>query len=49
MGKDTKRFKDNLQEVRNKNHNKIRYRKRVQEDKEADKELKDYENRKTVS
>lgn len=47
MGKDKKRFDESLQETRNKNHNKLRYRKRVQQEEEAAKELKEYENRRT--
>lgn len=42
MGKDRKRFDEKLQEVRSKQHNKLRYRKRVQQEHEADKELKEY-------
>ena len=49
MGEKKKYFEERLQETRNKNHNKLRYRKRVQQDQEADKELKDYENRKPES
>lgn len=45
MGKDKKRFDEKLQETRTHNHNKLRYRKRKQEEHEADKELKDYEDR----
>lgn len=47
MGKDKKYHDDKLQEVRSKNHNKLRYRKRVQQEHEAEKELKDYANRRT--
>lgn len=47
MGKDKKQFDERLQEVRGKNHNKLRYRKRVQEEREAEKELKDYESRRS--
>lgn len=46
MGKNKKQFDEQLQETRSKQHNKLRYRKRVQQEHEADKELKDYENRK---
>lgn len=49
MGKDKKQFDDKLQEVRSKQHNKLRYRKRVQQEQEADKELKEYERRRTES
>lgn len=49
MGNKKKEFEERLQETRSKNHNKLRYRKRVQQDHEADKELKDYENRKSES
>lgn len=42
MGKNSKKFDEQLQEVRSKNHNKIRYRKRIQEESEADKELRDW-------
>lgn len=45
--KDKKRFDESLQEVRSKNANKLRYRKRVQDEEEAKKQLKDYENRRT--
>lgn len=44
--KTKKRFDDSLQEIRNKNHNKLRYLRRQQQDQEAVKELKDYANRK---
>jgi hypothetical protein len=47
VGKDKKRFDERLQEVRSNKHNKVQYRKRVQQEQEADKELKDYENRRT--
>lgn len=47
VGKDQKRFDEQLQEVRTKNHNKLRYRKRVQQEEEAVEELKEYENRKS--
>lgn len=47
MGKDKKKFNEQLQEVRSKQHNKLRYRKRVQQEHEAEKELKDYERRRT--
>lgn len=42
MGKNKKQFDENLQEVRSHNSNKLRYRKRVQQEEEADKELKEY-------
>lgn len=44
MGRDKKKFDESLQETRTKNHNKLRYRKRVQQEQEADKELKEYTN-----
>ena len=47
MGKDKKYHDEKLQELRQRNHNKLRYRKRVQQEHEADKELKEYENRRT--
>lgn len=47
MGKDKKKFDEQLQEVRTRNHNKLRYRRRVQQEEEAEKELKDFENRRT--
>jgi hypothetical protein len=47
MGKDKKKFNEALQEVRSNNHNKLRYRKRVQQDADARKQLKDYEDRKS--
>lgn len=43
--KNKKRFDEQLQEVRSHNHNKLRYRKRVQQEQEAAEELKEYENR----
>jgi hypothetical protein len=49
MGKDRKRFKEQLQEVRSKNHNKLRYRRRLQQEEEAVKELKEYEDQRTKS
>lgn len=42
MGKDKKYHEEKLQELRTRNHNKLRYRKRVQQEQEADKELKEY-------
>jgi hypothetical protein len=42
MGKDKKRFDESLQEARSKKHNKLQYLKRVQQEAEADKELKEY-------
>lgn len=47
VGKEKKKFDEQLQEVRTKNHNKRRYLKRVQQEEEAQKELKDFENRRT--
>lgn len=48
MGKTGKKNSDeHLQEVRSKNANKLRYRKRVQQDEEAKKALKEYEDRGT--
>jgi hypothetical protein len=47
MGKTKKKFEEQLQEVRSKDHNKLRYRKRVQQEQEAQKELKEYENRRS--
>ncbi len=47
--KSKKKFDEKLQELRSRNHDKIRYRKRVQQEQEADKELKQYENRKSES
>jgi hypothetical protein len=47
MGKTKKKFEEQLQEVRSKDHNKLRYRKRVQQEQEAEKELKEYENRRS--
>lgn len=38
-----KKSDEHLQEVRNKNSNGVRYRKRVQEEHEADEQLKDFE------
>lgn len=49
MGKDKKKFDERLQEARTKNHNKLRYRKRVQQEQEAEKELKDYESKRAES
>lgn len=46
VGKDKKYHDEKLQELRTKHHDRLRYRKRVQEELEAAKELKDYENRK---
>lgn len=45
MGKEKKHFDEKLQDTRSPKHDKIRYRKRVQEQRDADRELKDYENR----
>jgi hypothetical protein len=45
MGKNKKTFDEQLQETRTKNHNKLRYRKRVQQEQEADKELKEFTKR----
>lgn len=45
--KQKKQFDEQLQEIRSKNHNKLPYRKRVQQEQEADEELKEYENRKS--
>ena len=47
MGKDRKKFDEQLQETRTKHHNRLRYQKRKQQEEEAEKELKDYENRKS--
>jgi hypothetical protein len=47
MGKDKKRFDETLQDVRSKNHNKLRYRRRLQQEEEAVKELKEYEGQRT--
>lgn len=47
MTKQKKQFDEQLQEIRSKNHNKLPYRKRVQQEQEADEELKEYENRKS--
>lgn len=47
MGKDKKYFDENLQETRTKHHNKLRYQKRKQQEDEADKELKEFNERKT--
>lgn len=44
--KDKKQFDEYLQEVRTKHKNKLRYQKRRQQEREADQELKDYEDRK---
>jgi hypothetical protein len=43
VGKDKKRFDENLQETRTRHHNKIRYQKRVQEEQEAEQELKEFQ------
>lgn len=40
-----KRFDEHLQELRNPKHNRIGYRKRIQQDKEAEKQLKEYEKK----
>lgn len=48
MGKDKKHFDERLQEVRNK-HDKVQYRKRKQQEEDAVKQLKDYENRRSES
>jgi hypothetical protein len=45
MGKDKKQFDERLQDVRQPKHDKVQYRKRLQQDKDAEKQLKDYENR----
>ena len=42
-----KEFEEKLQELRHHNHDKLRYRKRVQQEEEAEKQLKEYENRRT--
>lgn len=42
-----KQFDEQLQEIRTKNHNKLPYRKRMQQEQEADEELREYENRKS--
>jgi hypothetical protein len=46
LGKTKKKFDEKLQEVRSHKHDKLRYRKRVQDEQEADKQLKEYESRK---
>lgn len=47
MGKAKKYFDEKLQETRTKNHNKLRYRRRVQQDHEAEQQVKEFkrENR----
>lgn len=45
MGKDKKYHDEKLQELRTKHHDRLRYRKRVQQEREAEEELKQYENR----
>lgn len=45
MGKDKKQFDEQLQELRHKNHDKLRYRRRVQEEQEAQEELKKFKQR----
>lgn len=45
MGKDKKHFDENLQETRTKHHNKLRYQKRKQEEREADKELTEFDKK----
>lgn len=47
MGKNKKYFDEQLQEVRNDKHDKVQYRKRKQQEEEAEKQLKDYEYRRT--
>lgn len=48
MGKTGKKDADErLQEVRHKERSDVRYRKRRQQEQDADKQLKDYENRRT--
>lgn len=46
MGKNKKDFDEKLQEVRTKNHNTRRYLKRVQQEHEAEDELKEFTERK---
>lgn len=43
MGKNKKQFDETLQESRSKNSNKLRYRKRVQEEQEAEQQLREFE------
>lgn len=47
VGKTKKKFDEKLQETRSKQHDKLRYRKRLQDEEEAEKQLKEYENRRT--
>ena len=47
MGKFKKYLDEKLQELRNPKSDKVRYRKRKQQEEDADKELKEYENRRT--
>ena len=49
MGKTKKQFDERLQEVRSKEKSDVRYRKRKQQDQEAEKQLKEYENYKPES
>lgn len=42
MGKDKKHFDESLQETRTKNHSKLRFLKRVQEDEDAKKRMKEF-------
>lgn len=45
MGKDKKQFDEKLQELRHKEKDGVRYRKRIQEEQEAEKQLKEYERK----
>ena len=49
MGKTKKKFDERLQETRSKQPDKLRYRKRVQDEEEAVKQVKEYEHRKSES
>ena len=47
MGKYKKKFEERLQETRNPKSDKVQYRRRRLQEEDADKELKEYENRRT--
>jgi len=47
VGKNRKYFDEQLQEVRSNKQDKVKYRKRKQQEEEAEKQLKEYEHRRT--
>lgn len=47
MGRTKKQFDEKLQESRSQRHDKVQYRKRKQQEEDAEKQLKEYENSRT--